>query len=184
MPGEGGDQRSGDEPREEDQADGALAADAVRVDRDGDQVRVVPDDRSRPGELERAEIRVPTYGGERGERVPEPRADPLPVAGASHRRLPNERVRGKISATLAGLVVRNRAFERPNRRSDHMSDEQPPRGRGRGRGRGSRTVYGRAIHGRARRSRKLRRRAGRRGHAPFTDAPFTDAPVTDAPVTD
>ena len=108
MPGEGRDQRGRDEPREEDEPDGLLAADVVRVDGDGDEERVVADDRRRPGELEPAQVRVAPDGGERGERVLEPPADP--AHGAQHLTAAclMKDGEGRFPA-LRGLVRQNRA---------------------------------------------------------------------------
>ncbi len=68
--GERRDERGRDEPGEEDEADGLLAADPVRVHGDGDEKRVLADDRRRPRELEPAEVGVAPDGGERASASP------------------------------------------------------------------------------------------------------------------
>ena len=92
----------------------------------------MPDDRSRPGEFERAEICVPTYGCKRGERVPEPRADPSHARSISPD-LPNERGEGRFRRLWRSCSRSESRFERPNRRSTDVGRDSP-----RGRGRGSR----------------------------------------------
>ena len=58
--GEGG----RDEAGEDEEADSTRSADSVGIDGDGDEERVVTDDRGRPGELEPAEVRVAPDGRE------------------------------------------------------------------------------------------------------------------------
>ena len=57
-PGERRCERCRDEARQEHEPDRSLAADVVRINRDGDQVGVVPEDRRGPRELEPAQVRV------------------------------------------------------------------------------------------------------------------------------
>ena len=98
------DERGRDQPGEEDEPDGLLAADAVRVDGDRDEERVVADDRCGPGELEPAQVRVPPDGRERAEQSP--RAACRARSRAEHLTGPCRMKggRGKISSTVRGLV--------------------------------------------------------------------------------
>ena len=73
--GERRDERGRNEAGEEEESDGLLAADSVGVDRDGDEERVVADDRARPRELEPAQIRVSPDGRKGGDGVSEAPGD-------------------------------------------------------------------------------------------------------------
>ncbi len=64
-----------------------LAADPICVDGDGDEERVVADDRRRPGELEPAQVRVRQDGRKRGDPESRGACDSPRTAGASHSRL-------------------------------------------------------------------------------------------------
>ncbi len=81
-PRERRDERGRDQPREEDEPDGLLPADVVRVDGHRDEERVLADDRRRPGELEPAQVRIAPYRCECGQGVPESPA--YPSHGAEH----------------------------------------------------------------------------------------------------
>jgi hypothetical protein len=74
-PGKRGDESGRNQTDEEDEPDGLLAADRVGVDGNGDEERVVADDRRRPRELEPTQIRVAPDGRERGGRLPQTASD-------------------------------------------------------------------------------------------------------------